>query len=71
MPTSLGQCYLTVIFPSKEVADSKSTDKEGLLFSIGEFILIAGNIVLVVKIFAYFFPSCFWKSHLFFPILAM
>lgn len=66
MPTSLGQCYLTVIFPSKEVADSKSTDKEGLLFSIGEFILIAGNIVLVVKIFAYFFHRASEKAIYFF-----
>lgn len=49
MPTSLGQCYHPMIFPSKEVADGKRPDKKGLLFTIGGFILIAGTIVLVVK----------------------
>lgn len=67
MPTSLGQCYHTKIFLSKEMADSMCPDKKGFLFGIGRFILIAGNIVLVVvvKLLAYFFPSCFWKRHLF------
>lgn len=47
MPTSLGQCYHTKIFLSKEMADSMCPDKKGFLFGIGRFILIAGNIVLV------------------------
>lgn len=55
MPASFGQCYHTKIFPSKKVADSKCPYKKGLIFSIGRFILIAGNIVLVVKLLAYFF----------------
>lgn len=59
MPTNLGQCYHTKIFLSKEMADSMCPDKKGLLFGIGRFILIAGNIVLAAKLLAYFFPSCF------------
>lgn len=49
MPTSLGQSYLTPIFPNKVMADSMCPNKEGLLFGIGGFILIAANIYVVVK----------------------
>jgi len=50
MPTGSGQRYLTTIFPSKAVTDSMCPNKDGLLFSIGGFILIAGNIIFVVKL---------------------
>lgn len=66
MPTSLGQSYYTMIFPSKEVADSKCPDKKGLLFSIGGFILLTGNVVLVVKLLAYFFHYVSEKAIYFF-----
>lgn len=66
MPASLGQCYHTKIFSSKDVADSKCPYKKGLLFSIGGFILIAGNIVLVVKLLAYFFHHVSEKAISFF-----
>lgn len=71
MPASLGQCYHTMIFPSKEVADSKCPDKKGLLFSIDGFILIAGNIVLAVKQLAYFFHRVSEKAIYFFNVLVM
>lgn len=63
MPTRLGQCYLTRIFPSKVAADSICPNKEGLLFSIGGIILIAANIFLVVKLLPTSPTTHFRESH--------
>lgn len=71
MPTGLEQCYLPMIFPSKVVAVSMCPNKEGLLFSIGGFILIAANIFLVVKLLPAFSIMYFGKSHLLFGVLVM
>lgn len=62
MPTSLRQCYLTMTYPSKIVADSVHPNKQGLWFSICGFILISANIFLVVKLLPTFFPHMFLKK---------
>lgn len=67
----LGQCCLTVIFPSKVVADRMHPIKEDLLFSIGGFILIVANISLVVKLLPTFSIICLWKCRFLFGVLVM